>query len=35
VEVRADDLLDAYRKVIRVGAELRLAGAFWQMVGPT
>jgi hypothetical protein len=35
VEVRADDLLDAYRQVVRAAAELRLAGAFWQMVGPT
>jgi hypothetical protein len=35
IDVRAEDLLDAYRQVIRAAAELRLAGAFWQMVGPT
>jgi hypothetical protein len=35
VEVRAEDLLDAYRQIVRVAAELRLAGAWWRMIGPT
>ncbi len=35
IDVRAEDLLDAYRQVVRAAAELRLAGAWWQMVGPT
>jgi hypothetical protein len=35
LEVEATDLLDAYRRLIKAAAELRLAAAWWQIVGPT
>jgi hypothetical protein len=36
-EIRADgpDLISLYRPLIERAAELRLASAFWQMIGPT
>ncbi|HLQ48020.1 MAG TPA: hypothetical protein VK233_03550 [Candidatus Dormibacteraeota bacterium] len=36
-EIRADgpDLTSLYRPLIERAAELRLASAFWQMIGPT
>jgi hypothetical protein len=35
-EIRAEgeSAIDAMSNVIRLAAEMRLAGAFWQMVGP-
>jgi hypothetical protein len=35
--IRADgpDLISLYRPLIERAAELRLASAFWQMIGPT
>jgi hypothetical protein len=35
-EIRADgpDLISLYRPLIERAAELRLASAFWQMIGP-
>ncbi len=35
IEIEADDVLDAYRRIILSAAELRLAAAWWQIVGPT
>lgn len=34
-DIESDDLLDAYRDAIRAAAEIRLAAAWWQIVGPT
>jgi hypothetical protein len=36
-EIRADgpDLVSLYRPLIERAAELRLASAFWQVIGPT
>ena len=35
IEVEADDLLAAYRRIVGSAAELRLSAAWWQIVGPT
>lgn len=35
LEARGETMLEAYREVIRAAAELRLAAAWWQIVGPT
>lgn len=35
LEARGETMLEAYREVIRAAAELRLASAWWQIVGPT
>ena len=34
IEARGTDLTSLYRPLIERAAELRLASAFWQMVGP-
>jgi hypothetical protein len=34
IEVHGEAALDAIRDVVRLAAEVRLAAAFWQMVGP-
>ena len=35
IEVEADDLLAAYRRIVESAAEMRLSAAWWQIVGPT
>ncbi|HLO35087.1 MAG TPA: hypothetical protein VK194_03360 [Candidatus Deferrimicrobium sp.] len=35
IEVSGPDVVSLYRPLIERAAELRLAGAFWRMVGPT
>jgi hypothetical protein len=35
IEVEADDLLAAYRRIVESAAEMRLTAAWWQIVGPT
>jgi hypothetical protein len=35
IEIEADDVLDAYRRLILSAAELRLSAAWWQIVGPS
>jgi hypothetical protein len=35
LEARGETMLEAYREVIGAAAELRLAAAWWQIVGPT
>ena len=35
IEVSGPDVVALYRPLIERAAELRLAGAFWRMVGPT
>ena len=35
IEAEAQDLLGLYRPIVERAAELRLANAFWQIVGPT
>ena len=35
VEVSGDTPQDAYREAMKAAAELRLAGAWWQIVGPS
>jgi hypothetical protein len=35
IEASGADLLALYRPLIQRAAELRLAAAFWQMIGPT
>ncbi|HEX2756785.1 MAG TPA: hypothetical protein VHM48_15045 [Candidatus Limnocylindrales bacterium] len=35
IEVSAPDIVALYRPLIERAAEIRLAGAFWRMVGPT
>jgi hypothetical protein len=34
IHAEGESAMEAMSSVIRVAAELRLAGAFWQMVGP-
>jgi hypothetical protein len=34
VEAAGPDLLSLYRPLIKRAAEVRLASAFWQMIGP-
>jgi hypothetical protein len=34
VEVDAADIVSLYRPLMERAAELRLAGAFWRMIGP-
>jgi hypothetical protein len=34
IEVSGPDLLALYRPLVERAAELRLAGAFWRMIGP-
>lgn len=34
IHAEGDSAIDAMSSVIRLAAELRLSGAFWQMVGP-
>jgi hypothetical protein len=35
LEVEADDVVGLYRPLMERAAELRLAAAFWRMVGPS
>ena len=35
IEASGPDLISLYRPLIERAAELRLASAFWRMVGPT
>jgi hypothetical protein len=35
IEVSGPDVVSLYRPVMERAAEIRLAGAFWRMVGPT
>jgi hypothetical protein len=35
IEAEAPDVVALYRPVMQRAAELRLAGAYWRMVGPT
>lgn len=35
IEAHGETAIEAITDVIRLAAEVRLAGAFWQMVGPT
>jgi hypothetical protein len=35
VEAEAPDVLGLYRPLMQRAAEMRLAGAFWRMIGPT
>lgn len=35
IEADGPDLISLYRPLIERAAELRLASAFWQMIGPT
>ena len=35
IDVSGPDVVALYRPVIERAAEIRLAGAFWRMVGPT
>jgi hypothetical protein len=35
IDVSAPDVVALYRPLIERAAEIRLAGAFWRMVGPT
>jgi hypothetical protein len=35
IEVSGPDMVALYRPLIERAAEIRLAGAFWRMVGPT
>jgi len=35
IEAEAPDLLGLYRPLMERAAEMRLAGAFWRMIGPT
>ncbi len=35
IRVEAADLDEAYRKIVRTAAQIRLSGAWWQMVGPS
>jgi hypothetical protein len=35
IEAEAADILGLYRPIVERAAELRLANAFWQIVGPT
>ena len=35
IDVSGADVVALYRPLIERAAELRLAGAFWRMVGPT
>jgi hypothetical protein len=34
IDVEADSLIAAYQDLVRRAAEVRLAAAFWQIVGP-
>ncbi len=34
IEATGSDVLSLYRPIIERAAELRLAAAFWQMIGP-
>jgi hypothetical protein len=34
LHAEGESVIDAMSNVVRLAAELRLAGAFWQMVGP-
>ena len=34
IHAEGESAIDAMSNVVRLAAELRLAGAFWQMVGP-
>jgi hypothetical protein len=34
IEAEAPDLAGLYRPIVERAAELRLASAFWQMIGP-
>jgi hypothetical protein len=34
IEAEAPDVLGLYRPLIERAAEMRLAGAFWRMIGP-
>jgi hypothetical protein len=34
IEATGDDVLSLYRPILERAAELRLASAFWQMIGP-
>lgn len=34
IHAEGDTAIEAISNVVRLAAELRLAGAFWQMVGP-
>jgi hypothetical protein len=35
IDVSGPDVVSLYRPVMERAAEIRLAGAFWRMVGPT
>jgi hypothetical protein len=35
IDAEADDVLAAYQEVVRKAAEIRLAAAWWRIVGPT
>jgi hypothetical protein len=35
IEATGESAMEAVANLIRAAAELRLAGAFWQMVGPS
>jgi hypothetical protein len=35
IDATASDILGLYRPIVERAAELRLAAAFWRMVGPT
>lgn len=34
IEARGSDILSLYRPIVERAAELRLASAFWRMIGP-